>query len=421
MRKLWTAATFCFLALAIGAHVIGNEDAAEALGNVVFGLLVVCVAVSFTVDRRTGRDEVTVVSFGPLADDRGGMVIRTNLILRALSELGIRTTVVLFAAPRDPRRADDSASVRYWPTAGVVIGSFWAIARSMRRSDTVVIMSALLCTAALYARLRGRRVVWDAQACESEYHFRVFRRERRFKSLISALIWVLLETCSAAASTDVVAVSALDRRTWIRRYPWLARRARALETAVSEAPGDVPRTPIALGDVPGAPSRVVVLMGNFSAKQNRSAALWLQGASDVHAVLHRHRARCLLIGKHSEEFSSADGTVRGIGPVDSVAPYLRIADACLAPLVDGNGLSTKMIDYFRFGRAVLATPIALCGFEVPPGLPVHVCDLPGFARALDQLLGGAGNSDAAAEMNRWAAQHFSMARFVQGVREIVAA
>jgi len=280
-----------------------------------------------------------------------------------------------------------------------------------------MIMSALLFMTAVYARVLRRKVLWDAHACESQYHFRYFKRSGSLMALVRAFVWYGLETLSAIASTRIIAVSDVDRAMWARRYPWAQARLFVLETAVDASVrehGNGTEPPIKVRD-----REFVVAVGNFEAKHNRQAAVWAINSDEFRSVLRRYSVSCILVGRQSEEFTTPDGCVRGIGPVADVVPYLARARAGLAPLPDANGLSTKVIDYLRFGRAVIATPAALGGFEFPPGLPVVSCGLGQFAPAVSRLLGHPEDPVQSANMRRWASDRFSMERFICGTRRLL--
>lgn len=125
----------------------------------------------------------------------------------------------------------------------------------------------------------------------------------------------------------------------------------------------------------------VVFLGDMRAKHNRAAAIWT--LEHVLPVL-TGRARLVLAGSGTEDLPAFSREVELLGFVDDVYELLVRADVCIAPLLAGAGVKTKMLDYVRQGCRVLATPLAMEGIEDCPG--VTVAALAEFPRALLQML-----------------------------------
>ena len=52
-----------------------------------------------------------------------------------------------------------------------------------------------------------------------------------------------------------------------------------------------------------------------------------------------------------------------VGTVDLIAPYYYNSDVIIAPIFEGTGMKSKTAEALMFGKVILATPEALCGYE----------------------------------------------------------
>jgi glycosyltransferase involved in cell wall biosynthesis len=76
------------------------------------------------------------------------------------------------------------------------------------------------------------------------------------------------------------------------------------------------------------------------------------------------------------------------GEVDSVAPYLKSADAAIVPLMQGGGTRMKLLDYFAAGVPVISTSKGAEGLAVENERQLLIRDdLDAFADAIVELLG----------------------------------
>jgi len=74
-----------------------------------------------------------------------------------------------------------------------------------------------------------------------------------------------------------------------------------------------------------------------------------------------------------------------LGRVPSLAPYLRRADVCLAPIFSGSGTRLKILDYLAWGKPVVATPKGAEGIACRAGEHLLLASGAGFAEAVRQL------------------------------------
>jgi glycosyltransferase involved in cell wall biosynthesis len=176
----------------------------------------------------------------------------------------------------------------------------------------------------------------------------------------------------------------------------------------------VERIPIAV-DLPPAPldalgnGRDVLFVGSFEHPPNVEAAVRLVRRIFPRIATARPDARLLLVGPDppSELRAAADGSVLVTGRVEDVRPLLDAAAVVVAPLTRGGGMRVKVLDALAAGKALVASPPALAGVEVEPGVHAMVEeDDDAFARAVVALLEDEGRRRAiGAAARAWAEEH----------------
>lgn len=59
-----------------------------------------------------------------------------------------------------------------------------------------------------------------------------------------------------------------------------------------------------------------------------------------------------------------------VGTVDDLKPYYYDSDLIVMPILEGTGMKTKTAEALQFGKTIVATPEALCGYK---GLEANCC------------------------------------------------
>jgi len=216
----------------------------------------------------------------------------------------------------------------------------------------------------------------------------------------------------------------LDERAW-RRFErdvidgvdavvaFTSRDRAALErlgtgTRIVEIPFGVPVPETALSPV-GEPPPSVLFVGGFRHGANTDAALWL--ARDLYPPARAAvpDARLTIVGGSppAELRGLAGPDVEVTGGVPDVTDYLDRAAVVAAPIRVGGGMRVKVMEALAAGKAVVATPVAVEGLAVEPGVHVEVAgDAAPFSRALEGLLRDEPRRRALGEAaRRWAVEH----------------
>ena len=104
----------------------------------------------------------------------------------------------------------------------------------------------------------------------------------------------------------------------------------------------------------------------------------------------RADVRLRVVGKEPAHVVRAlhDGlTIDVTGPVPDIRPYYDSASVVVAPIQSGAGTRIKILEALMFGKAVVATPTAIEGLDLSPGVDLEVAGSPdAFAAACLRLL-----------------------------------
>ncbi|MGD9612499.1 MAG: FkbM family methyltransferase [Kiritimatiellia bacterium] len=145
-------------------------------------------------------------------------------------------------------------------------------------------------------------------------------------------------------------------------------------------------------DVPDQPAepRSLVFTGNFIHYPNVDAVHWFMRDVRPRILAAVPDLRVWLVGAHPpadlQRYHDGAGVVV-TGRVADVRPWIQKAAVCIAPLVSGAGLRTKVVQYAALRRPCVATSIAVEDLGFENGRDVFVADAPdAFADRVVELL-----------------------------------
>jgi glycosyltransferase involved in cell wall biosynthesis len=134
----------------------------------------------------------------------------------------------------------------------------------------------------------------------------------------------------------------------------------------------------------------VVFTGNFMHYPNQEGVhFFMQGIKPlVSAAVPGLRVLFVGANPPADILRYPDGrNVIVTGSVPDVRPYIQRASVCIAPLVSGAGLRTKVVQYAALGRPSVVTPVAAEGLLFSDGRDIVIAAEPAaFAARLTELL-----------------------------------
>jgi glycosyltransferase involved in cell wall biosynthesis/polysaccharide pyruvyl transferase WcaK-like protein len=158
-----------------------------------------------------------------------------------------------------------------------------------------------------------------------------------------------------------------------------------------------------VADVPGQP-RTLVFTGNFIHYPNVDAVHYFMREIRPGILAAVPDVRVMLVGAHptAELLRYQDGErVIVTGRVPDIRPYIQKASVCIAPLISGAGLRTKVVQYAALRRPCVATTIAAEDMGFEDEQEILIADSPGlFAARVVELLLDPARAAAMAECAR---------------------
>ena len=183
---------------------------------------------------------------------------------------------------------------------------------------------------------------------------------------LDARAWETFERRILQQVDAVVAFTERDREALARRAPGTSTFRIPFATRLPDSPLD----PV------GRRPPTIVFVGSFSHPPNVEAAVRL--ATSIHPRVRRRipDARLLLVGdtpsKKVERLR--DTSVLVTGRVADVVPYLDAAAVVAAPVRLGGGMRVKVVEALAYGKALVASRLALEGLDVTHGEEVLVAE-----------------------------------------------
>jgi polysaccharide biosynthesis protein PslH len=169
---------------------------------------------------------------------------------------------------------------------------------------------------------------------------------------------------------------------------------------------DLPAAPL---DPAGTDSSGIVWIGSFIHPPNIDAAVRLAKHIFPHVKVRVPSATLQLVGSHaSGHVQHLDGAgVTVAADVPDVRPYLDCAALFAAPIRQGGGMRVKILEALAYGKAIVASPLALEGLDVKDGEHVVVAETDAeFENAIVGLLADPAQRRAiATAARRWAEAH----------------
>jgi glycosyltransferase involved in cell wall biosynthesis len=156
----------------------------------------------------------------------------------------------------------------------------------------------------------------------------------------------------------------------------------------------------------GLPPRAAVLVfhGVYRYPPNLDAVHTVAGEILPRLRAAGHDAWLLAIGADAPAHAPGDG-VRFTGAVDDLPAHLLGADVAVVPLRHGAGTRMKVLEYFAARLPVVASPKAVEGLGITPGVHAWIEDDPeAFAGAVARLLDDRAAAERLGRRGRWSVE-----------------
>ena len=255
---------------------------------------------------------------------------------------------------------------------------FWRDIWKLNRKSgvrVVQIQNSLLLLTGLLCKMSGFRVIFDAIVVESDF-WKAFS-SLSIRVLLGRLLLPVAERILVSISDETIALSDED--------------ARRLEKLHHRSPGGVRTIPLSILSFPAAsPSSDkatrarpnVLFVGAYSHPPNKDAIDII-----VRVLSEQPDAVFTVVGRGLPVEALRLAGLDAHANVPSVFPFIDLASVCIAPILIGSGVRTKVLEYVSRGKPVVATPVAISGMNFEPNVDLLVAnDYDAFARAVVAVL-----------------------------------
>ncbi|PID31952.1 hypothetical protein CR970_03025 [Candidatus Saccharibacteria bacterium] len=228
-----------------------------------------------------------------------------------------------------------------------------------RDCDEVYIEGCLLLGAFAYTKKQAKNIALDTHCINKDVAL-TMRKSRPVIGTVRTLIWHFLEGYILKRSDRIIAISDHDRASIIRHYSIPEKEITVIPHVVSSANFEkhARRAEELRKQLSGNYASIACYLGDLGAIQNAAAADYIQDQ-----LAPRLRKTLFVIVGNNPSNRTDKKNVRFVGYVDSIDPYVIMADLCIAPMNVGSGVKTKLLDYMKYSKNIVATPIALEGIN----------------------------------------------------------
>lgn len=202
---------------------------------------------------------------------------------------------------------------------------------------------------AISAKFPDIRIVTFFHNVEARFFWGSFKESKSLRYLAIAAVNFLAERKAVRYSQGLVCLNQRDNQLMQRLYGRPATSISPMILADRLSRRDV-RSP---GDY------LLFVGGNFYA--NRMGIVWF-----AENVVPHIQIKTVVVGSGMEKCAHLldyPGKIELVGTVESLEPFYHQARCVIAPIWDGSGMKTKVAEALMYGKKVIGTPEAFCGYE----------------------------------------------------------
>ncbi len=346
--------------------------------------------------------KVAMLCFGDVRQPKNGYALRCLMLARKLSAGGNKVTIFQFTADDGHTSQGGieifSLSVRHEQPSRSRLSKLLSLdpLRELRfpfegyrklaqkrellqTFDVFYVEGCLLINAFVFAKRLKKPLVLDTHCINKDVALKL-RQKSKLSGSIRVWVWHTIERVLTRRADLVIAISDQDR-TFIAEHYGLEREGidiiphevAAADAETHKAEAAALRTKLGKGF-----QKIACFLGDLGAIQNQDSERYIReelapSTPSVHYVL---------VGNNPQNLPN-QSNITYTGFVDAFDPYILAADFCIAPVAIGSGVKTKVLDYMKYDKPVVATPVAAEGIGAYAHMRVH--DLPDFRSGVKQL------------------------------------
>ena len=349
--------------------------------------------------------KVLIVSFGPVDSLTNGYFVRTQYLVDLLREKLITTKRLELVSVGVGTPKVDTANIsraHFFVTVPVVgrmskilfsFDPFSVIAMQVQlplmifrniklyiKSDVIIVVGGLLPFALVLGRFFGKRVILDTHSINTDIALKI-QEKKPFIGHLRRWFWSPLEYFLFHLCHQIIVVSKSDGELAKNIFGIDSEIFVVVENKTSLLNDDYDEKVKVIRKMLRLNNKYVVLfVGNLNAIQNSEAVDWILKKLAPDFTLDS-RVRFVVVGSNPQRIKNTSN-VLFTDFVDELAPYIAMADICIAPLSVGGGVKTKMLDYIVMNKKILATAVAMEGIDLSTSGEVEVLKLDDFPRVI---------------------------------------
>ena len=325
-----------------------------------------------------------MVSFGDILKPTNGYTIRTRMMTERLSETHI-VDVFQFVGPSQPVGIVNNATIHSISVEHEKKGAISFLERLIgfdpvksfrfqydnhkklksfssliEEADEAYVEGCLLVGSFLKLRKAKIPIILDTHCINEDVAIKL-KRKSKLKGGLRQIVWHALESFMISRSQEIIVVSENDKNFIVKHHH--------IKNPISVIPNEVPRADLKIHKKDAERTRnrllrpnfkaIALFIGDLGAIQNKDALDYI-----VTKLAPNHQDTLFVcVGNNPDELQSKDN-ISFTGFVDNLDAYIVGADVCIAPMSIGSGTKTKVLDYMKYDKQIIATDVGLEGIDV---------------------------------------------------------
>jgi len=361
------------------------------------------VKVSLTDKLSGGSRRVAMICFGDVRQPQtNGYTLRCWTLAKKLAANGGRVTIFQFSSTdghttregidicslavrhEQPSRSRLAKLLSFDPFRELrfPFESYRTLARlrdKLESFDVCYIEGCLLLGPFAFIKRLGKPLVLDTHCINKDVALK-FRARHKVAGTLRVWVWHWLEQTLIRRADLVIAISEPDRTFITKHYGVSADSISLLphEVATAQPERFAAEARSLRAQLLRGFKKVACFVGDLGAIQNKDSERYIREtlAPDTPQVHY------VLVGNNPDKLPDQPN-VTYTGFVEMLDPYILAADFCIAPVVIGSGVKTKVLDYIKYEKPIVATPVAMEGIERYARSQVH--EIADFSTGVKQL------------------------------------